>query len=79
MDFGRRPPGVARALNNLGNVHRARFDLDEALRHYEQALSTFEEIGDRRSAAVVTNNIGLVHYNRGEYPQALGTAPAAWP
>ena len=35
------------------------------------ALQIFEDIGDRRRAAVVMNNIGIVYFIRGEYATAL--------
>ena len=58
-------------MNNLGNVHRALGNLDEAAAHYEQSLRIFEELNDRRSAGVVINRNGLVHFERGQYPEAL--------
>ena len=58
--------GQARAWNNLSNVHRMFGELDTALDYLTKAQRVFEELGDWSRAAVVTNNIGLVDFNRGD-------------
>ena len=37
--------GEANALGNIGNVYWVKGELDKALKHYQQALKIFEEIG----------------------------------
>ncbi len=61
----------ARALSNIGNVHRALGSLELALEYQTRALRIFEELGDQYRAAVVTDNIGVTFHARGEYTTAL--------
>lgn len=62
--------GIARALNNIGNVLRGNDD-EKAIEHLERARQILEELGDERRASVVIGTIGILHLNRGEYPEAL--------
>jgi len=43
-----------------------------AVKKYEEALSLWRAIGDRRSEAITLNNIGLVYYSLGDNQKALG-------
>lgn len=56
--------GMAATQHYLGN-------LDLAERYYRQALAVDERLGDRRSAALCLNSIGLLNALRGDYRQAL--------
>lgn len=56
--------GMAATQHYLGN-------LDLAERYYRQALAVDEQMGDRRSAALCLNSIGLLNALRGDYRQAL--------
>ena len=58
-------------LNNIGRIHDARGEYDEALCYYEQDLKITRELGDRAGEAVTLNNIAGIHYARGEYDEAL--------
>jgi CHAT domain-containing protein/tetratricopeptide (TPR) repeat protein len=62
--------GIARALNNLGNVYRGADD-GKALEYLTRARSMLEDLGDERRAGVVIGTIAVLHFNRGEYPDAL--------
>ena len=44
---------------------------NEALTHYQQALSIQQEIGDKSGEGSTLNNIGLIHKNHGDYDTAL--------
>jgi CHAT domain-containing protein/Tfp pilus assembly protein PilF len=41
------------------------------LEHYQQALAIAQKIGNKATEGTTLNNIGLVHRNLGQYPQAL--------
>jgi CHAT domain-containing protein/Tfp pilus assembly protein PilF len=62
--------GIARAHNNIGNLHRG-IDDAKALESLNRARTMFEDLGDQRRAGVVIGTLGLIHFNRGEYPEAL--------
>jgi CHAT domain-containing protein/tetratricopeptide (TPR) repeat protein len=68
--------GMARALNNIGNIYRGTDD-DKAFDHLTRALRMLEELGDQRRAGVVIGTIAIMHFNRGEYPEALEYARRA--
>ncbi len=55
----------------IGDVHHARGDLDEALRiRREQELPVYQRLGDVRSEAITWGKIGDVHYQRGDLEEA---------
>jgi len=58
-------------LKQLGSVHLARGDLDDALRSYEHSRALYETIGDVLGEANVHNNIGLVRRRQSRYADAL--------
>jgi tetratricopeptide (TPR) repeat protein len=69
--------GVATALNNIGNVHRARKDLERSLLYYDAAADVFEEISDTRgyTRAQVNRAAALVEEGRlAEAEEALAAA-----
>src|SRR5690606_25926151 len=63
--------GIAAQTFELGNVHLARHELDEAEESFERALAAWEALGQRRSMAPVLANLGLVHRERGDAARAL--------
>jgi CHAT domain-containing protein/Tfp pilus assembly protein PilF len=82
----------AQAQDRSGVAARKKFDEGEALqdqgtaeslrlavRKYEEALSLWRAIGDRRSEAITLNNIGLVYYSLGDNQKALGFHTEALP
>ena len=62
--------GMARALNNIGSIYRGTDD-EKAFEYLSRALQMLEELGDARRAGVVIGTIAIMHFNRGEYPEAL--------
>ena len=60
----------ARALNNLGNVHRTRGDLDQAEEAYNKALKLHEQLGSKEGQAINWGSLGNVHLTRGDLDQA---------
>ncbi|MFE8015646.1 CHAT domain-containing protein [Streptomyces antibioticus] len=65
-------PRVARHLNGLGAVARARGDLGEALRRYREALGHAAVVdAPAESLATYTSNIGTVLFALGHYDEAL--------
>jgi len=63
--------GEARALDNLGLVHRWQGRYPQAAQHHQHALALFRESGDRAGEASSLGNLGLVYWQQGRYPQAV--------
>lgn len=53
--------GVAKSLNNIGNVYYYQGLLLEALQYYEQALTLFKELSDIHEIVSVQGNIASIH------------------
>jgi len=62
----------AALANNLGNVHLARGANDEALAHYEHALTARESLlgPEHPEAARAVENVGNAHFANGAYDEA---------
>ncbi len=60
----------ARALSNLGRLHRRQGRLQEAAETYRQALLLYAELGEPAAEALVLRNLGSVDWRRGDYRQA---------
>jgi DNA-binding SARP family transcriptional activator/Flp pilus assembly protein TadD len=60
----------ARALTNLGRLHRRQGQLDLAAETYRQALTLYADLGDRAAEAGALRNLGSVHWRQGGYRQA---------
>jgi DNA-binding SARP family transcriptional activator len=60
----------ARALSDLGRLHRRQGRLDEAAETYRQALLLYADLGERADEAVALRNLGSVHWRLGDYRQA---------
>jgi CHAT domain-containing protein/Tfp pilus assembly protein PilF len=58
-------------LNKLGLRQLDTGQVQAALQTFEQALSIFKAIGNRKSEETVLNNIGEAYRSLGQYPQAL--------
>jgi CHAT domain-containing protein/Tfp pilus assembly protein PilF len=63
--------GMARALNNLGNVHDEQGDYSEAARLYQQSLKIAEDLDDQTVMASALNNLGNIYEQWGDYTLAL--------
>jgi len=59
-----------RVLNNIGLLHLARRDHEEALSYFRQALQVREGIGYTQGTMVNHHNIGDVHFARQDYARA---------
>ncbi|WP_433043107.1 tetratricopeptide repeat protein [Dactylosporangium sp. CS-033363] len=55
---------------HLGLLAQNRGDYPEAERRYQQALSMFEEVGDRAGVSAGLHQLGNVAEARGDYPEA---------
>ncbi|GAA0794692.1 AfsR/SARP family transcriptional regulator [Spirilliplanes yamanashiensis] len=60
----------ARALTNLGRLHRRQGRLDRAADTYRQALTLYAGLGNRAAEAGALRNLGSVHWRLGHYRQA---------
>jgi class 3 adenylate cyclase/tetratricopeptide (TPR) repeat protein len=70
----------AHASSILDWAHVELGELDRAT-HSARALEIYEQLGDRRSQAVVLNNLGMFRYFEGRWDEALdlyGKAKEAW-
>jgi tetratricopeptide (TPR) repeat protein len=65
------PKGTAVILHNFGYLLQSRGDYEQALGHYERALTIKEELGNRAGVAISLHNIGMIQQLRGNYEQAL--------
>jgi len=63
--------GEANILNNLGQVSRARKNLQAALVFYEQALRICEEIGDAVGQSLTLSDLGNIYADLDKPQQAL--------
>ncbi|MET8154080.1 BTAD domain-containing putative transcriptional regulator [Actinoplanes sp. NPDC049668] len=68
----------ARALSDLGRLHRRQGRLDEAAAIYRQALALYADLGERAAEAVALRNLGSVHWRLGDYRQAAEHYQRAW-
>ena len=59
------------AHSRIGRLYRETGRLGDAARHLGAALSLFEEANDDRGVASALDDIGKVHWLRGDYPRAL--------
>jgi tetratricopeptide (TPR) repeat protein len=65
----RRKGGAAH--NRIGRLYRETGALDEAGKHLATAMVLFEADGDERGVASTIDDIGKLHWLKGEYPEAL--------
>jgi DNA-binding SARP family transcriptional activator/tetratricopeptide (TPR) repeat protein len=68
----------ARALSDLGRLHRRQGRLDDAVETYRQALILYADLGERAAEAVALRNLGSVHWRLGDYRQAAEHYRRAW-
>lgn len=63
-------PGVAQALNNIGELTRIHGDDERAQAAYEECLLVVRESGEKRREAMSMNNLGCVMMRRGDAQRA---------
>ncbi|HEU5424463.1 MAG TPA: AAA family ATPase, partial [Nitrolancea sp.] len=63
------PDLTAHALNRVGNWHVNSQQPLNALRHHEEALKIFEQLGDRAGIAITSDLLGLASYLAGDLIQ----------
>jgi len=65
--------GATRAIatGNLATLYQGVGDLRTALRLHGEVKEIFEELGDRKNAAVCLHQIGMIHRYQGNYPEAV--------
>ena len=63
--------GEAVALGYIATCHRRLENLDRALEFAQQALHLKEELGDRGEMGNTHNQLGLIYWERAEYPAAI--------
>ncbi|MEW6127172.1 MAG: CHAT domain-containing tetratricopeptide repeat protein [Acidobacteriota bacterium] len=70
--LGAENSSLATALNNLGEIHRARGDYDLAEPFLKKSLEIYEKIygADKYAVGIATNNFAFLYYSKGEYAKA---------
>ena len=63
--------GEAITLGYIANCHRKLEDLNKALEFAQQALHMKEELGDRDEIGKTHNQLGLIYWERADYPAAI--------
>jgi tetratricopeptide (TPR) repeat protein len=72
------PAGEAEAVEGLGRAERhLSRPAGEVIERYEEALALAIRLGDRRRELAVRNSLGIVHWQRGAYPDAVRQYEAA--
>jgi tetratricopeptide (TPR) repeat protein len=64
------PHGLAKTLQNLGELHRRMGNLAAALACFREAIQHYQSVGDQIHVACTRLNIGNVHLNQDELLQA---------
>jgi CHAT domain-containing protein/Tfp pilus assembly protein PilF len=63
--------GEAIALGYIANCHRKLENLDKALQFAQLALHMKEDLGDRDEIGKTHNQLGLIYWERADYPAAI--------
>jgi tetratricopeptide (TPR) repeat protein len=63
---------MARALNNMGEVHYSLSDPDKTLDEFNRALALWQEVGDRQGQALAEINLGYLQVDLGNMSEAVG-------
>ena len=64
-------PGVAQALNILGELTRSQGDYESARRYYEECLEVVQVTGERMREGMQYENLGVIAYHQEQYDHAL--------
>jgi signal transduction histidine kinase len=63
--------GVAKCLNNIGNIYAWQADFARALQYHMRSLSIKERVGDKATIAPSLTNIGNIYHDFGNPDKAL--------
>ena len=63
--------GMAKTINNIGNIYKDQGDNPKALEYYQRSLKIYQEIGDKQGMAKTINNIGIIYKAQDDNPKAL--------
>ncbi len=63
--------GIARSLNNQGEIHHRLGDSIQAEACFQRALQSFIELDESYEAADVLSNLGLLHQDHNDLPAAI--------
>jgi len=58
---------LAGSLNNMGYAYASKGESTLSFAYYQQSLKLDEEIGGKKGAAMLLNNIGVVYETQGNY------------
>jgi predicted ATPase/DNA-binding CsgD family transcriptional regulator len=64
-------PGIAQALNIIGEIARLNGDDDRAERAYEECLAVSHETGETRRICYLRQNLALIAQHRGNHSRAI--------
>jgi tetratricopeptide (TPR) repeat protein len=62
--------GIARILNNKGNVIEAFGDIETAETMYLESWSILQQIGDTKRISIILSNLGDISFKKGDYESA---------
>ncbi len=63
--------GLAATYNNIGEIHRARRELDAASEWYARSLKLCEQVGDKMQIALTLHNMGIIALAQKDWARAL--------
>jgi signal transduction histidine kinase len=66
--------GLARTLNDIGNIYKRRAHFSEALGYYNQALAVYERTGNAEGAALEYCNMGITWRSQGNYEESYANS-----
>ena len=58
-------------LHNLGLLHHAARDYQQALSYYREALRLAKTLAEHYNEGMILTNVGVLFYEQGYYPEAL--------
>jgi predicted ATPase/DNA-binding CsgD family transcriptional regulator len=64
-------PGIAQALNILGELNRSQGNYETARRYYEKCLKVVQVTGERMREGMQYENLGVIAYHQKQYEHAL--------
>jgi tetratricopeptide (TPR) repeat protein len=63
--------GLARILNNLGDLYQTQEIWDKAIDNYEKSLAIFQQLKDENEIAITLNNLGDLYQAQGNLHKAI--------